>query len=102
MKCDTFSSNFYQHHNFDNILLAWQNTYKLDRWPRALLAVNSLQGCRECRLRFAHFNTKGQILHARRTKTYDIIFSSVELFPLLVRFSPLKRLLCEKYTAITV
>ena len=53
MKCDTFSSNFYQHHNFYNILLAWQNTYKLDRWPSALLAVNSLQGCRECRLRFA-------------------------------------------------
>ena len=53
MKCDTFSSNFHKHHNFYNILLAWQNTYKLDRWPSALLAVNSLQGCRECRLRFA-------------------------------------------------
>ena len=28
----------------------------------------------------------------------DIIFSIIELFPLLARFSPLKYLLCEKYT----
>ena len=36
------------------------------------------------------FSTKGQIRYARKTKRGDIIFSITELFPLLVRFSPLK------------
>ena len=30
---------------------------------------------------------------------HDVIFSIIELFPLLVRLLPLKYLLCEKYTA---
>ena len=36
------------------------------------------------------FSTKVQIRYARKTKRGDIIFSITELFPLLVRFSPLK------------
>ena len=41
-------------------------------------------------LAFFNFSTKVQIRYARKTKRGDIIFSITELFPLLVRFSPLK------------
>ena len=102
MKCDTFSSNFHKHHNFYNILLAWQNTYKLDRWPSALLAVNSLQGCRECRLRFAISIPK------------DKYYTRGEQRRMILFFQVLKYFLCwfasrlwsvyffKMYTAITV
>ena len=45
---------------------------------------------------FCNFNTKKQIQYARKTKRHDIIFLTIDLFPPLVRFSPLKYLLCEK------
>ena len=72
-KFDTSSSNFYQHHNFYNILLGQQNTYKLDWWSSACC----------CRLRiymvalsvaFCNFNTKVRIWYAWQTKRHDIIF----------------------------
>ena len=72
-KFDTSSSNFYQHHNFYNILLSQQNTYKLDWWSSACC----------CRLRiymvalsvaFCNFNTKVRIWYAWQTKRHDIIF----------------------------
>ena len=58
----------------------------------ALLSVKNLHGCIciDC-----PFNNKVQIRYARKTKRNGIISSIFELFPLLVRFSPLIYLLCE-------
>ena len=52
----------------------------------SVLSVKNLCGCSGCRLCFV-----------KKTKRHDNIFSVIELFPLLVAFSPLKYLLWEKY-----
>ena len=51
-----FSSNFYQHYNLYNILLARRNTYKLDRQSRAR-CCRLLHGCIECRFQYQSTNT---------------------------------------------
>ena len=67
-KFDTFSSVFYQHHNYSNLIstLVAQCT---------LLSVKMLHSCGDCHMFFSfpcNFNTKKQLQHVRKTKRHDI------------------------------
>ena len=74
-------SNFHQHHNFYNILLARQNTYKLDcsaRCFRLRISTVALSDLSDLRTNTICEKNKEAI---------------IELFPQLVRFLPLKKYL---------
>ena len=81
---DTFSSNFYQHHKFYNLLMPSPSkndvTYKsIDQSSAqcALLSVKNLHGCSACRSRFGvwHLQTADRSLQSanviRRSRFYD-------------------------------
>ena len=76
-KFDTFSSNFYQHQNFYNLLMSSPGknnvTYKSIEPERVVVGYDLT------RLRFSfprNFSTKRQIRYARKTKVHDIFFFS--------------------------
>ena len=81
---DTFSSNFYQHHKFYNLLMSSPSkndvTYKSIHQSSAqcaLLSVKNLHGCSACRSRFGvwHLQTADRSLQSanviRRSRFYD-------------------------------
>ena len=63
-------------------------------------SVKKLHGCIGCRLNFAISLPKYRYDLREKQRGMILFFSIIELFPMLVRFSPLKYLLCVKYTAI--
>ena len=72
-KFDTFSSVFYQHHNYSNLISTLIA-------QRTLLSVKTLHGCGDCHLFFSfpcNLNTKKQYYYNMWEKQRGMIFLSI-------------------------